>query len=132
MGYRSVVAIKIYGSKAVMVEFKKGYTELFLALEEEPLGMVNRMIGSYEFNGFNIPDEDEYDCGEYTLYAEDVKWYDEYPSVIFFDSIQKLAVRLGGNVELVRVGEDLTDCDYQCEGDDVEYRLAVTRLITGY
>lgn len=117
MGYRSQVAVVIYGDsrdaekyallKTLMnTTFKEAYTE---------------------FDG-NAEWHDDKHVLEFAM--EDVKWYDSYPDVKLFMAMLEDIVDLEGfNYEFLRIGEDANDIDDQHGGECVECILSVTRAI---
>ena len=117
MGYRSQVAVVIYGDsrdaekyallKTLMnTTFKEAYTE---------------------FDG-NAEWHDNKHVLEFAM--EDVKWYDSYPDVIQFTTMLEDIVDLGGfNYEFLRVGEDDGDVERHTGGENAEYILRVSREI---
>ena len=117
MGYRSQVAVVIYGDdrdaekyallKTLMnTTFKDVYTE-------------------FEANA-------EWHDGKRVLEfaMEDVKWYDGYGDVQkFMDMLDQIDKIEGFNYEFVRIGEDANDIDEQYGGNNCEHTLSVTRSI---
>ena len=125
MGYRSDVAIKIYGDDAnKMVEFETEYVKRFLQLPELEQKWMNDIFNDTpEANGFT-------DDG-FSFYVEQIKWYDDEVIVNFYDGLIDKAEELGLCAEFVRVGEDYNDTEANYIGDEVEYKLHVCRSITG-
>lgn len=115
MGYRSDVAVVIYGNhrdsqkyaliKTLMnTTFKEAYTE------------------------FDAEWHDDKHVLEFKM--EDVKWYDGYPDVDrFMTMLEEIGDIEGFNYEFIRVGEDANDIVAQEGGACVEYILSVTRSI---
>lgn len=128
MSYQSEVVIKVYGSTTVMLEFKKRYDVLFNDLDKKTQDTIHSWIGADDCNGF----DDVEDGGDYTFYADYINWSDMCPEVMFLNKVQQLAVTVGGNVEFARIGQKLADCEEITAGDNVEYRLRITRTLTGY
>jgi hypothetical protein len=123
MGYRSEVAIKVYGNEEKMVDFKKAYDEAYTKLPELEQGWINDCIKADARNGF---------CGGiFTFVAEDVKWYEEYVNVAFFTELLEKVDDLGVNSEFIRIGESDGDIETEYQGDDCEYYLGVIRMIDG-
>jgi hypothetical protein len=117
MGYRSQVAVVIYGDhrdpkkyellKTLMnTAFKDVYTEF------EANATWHDSKGVLEFA------------------MEDVKWYDSYSDVIAFNAMLVDIDKIEGfNYEFVRIGENADDIDEQYGGNNCEHTLSVTRKI---
>ena len=117
MGYRSQVAVVIYGDsrdaekyallKTLMnTTFKEAYTEF---------------DGCAEWH-------DNKHVLEFAM--EDVKWYDGYGDVkLFMGMLDGIGDIEGFNYEFIRIGEDANDVDDQNSGVCVEYILSVSRAI---
>ena len=124
MGYRSEVAIKVYGEEENMVGFKKAYDEALAKLPEVEQGFIDELMKDDDNNGFAD--------GIFTFHAEYIKWYvdSDYVGVNFFMSLLELVDDLGVNSEFVRIGEEYDDIETDYRGD-CEYMLGVTRMIDG-
>lgn len=124
MGYRSEVAIKVYGKEENMVGFKKAYDEALAQLPEVEQGYIDDLMRDNERNGF--------DDNVFTFHADYIKWYVgyDYVGVNFFMGLLELVDDLGVNSEFVRIGEDYEDIETDYRGD-CEYMLGVTRMIDG-
>lgn len=117
MGYRSDVAVVIYGDqrdpdkygalKVLMnTTFKKTYTEFETSAEWHDHKHV------LEFK------------------IDDVKWYESYLDVQdFMHMLREIEDLEGYNYEFMRVGEDTEDIETRHSGDDVDYVLRVNRSI---
>jgi hypothetical protein len=117
MGYRSQVAVVIYGDSRdpekyallktlINTTFKEAYTE---------------------FDGCAEWHDDKHVL-EFKM--EDVKWYDNHPEVrLFMDMLDDIGEIEGLNYEFVRIGEDANDVEDQNGGECVECILSVTRDI---
>jgi hypothetical protein len=117
MGYRSQVAVVIYGDqrdpekyallKTLMnTTFKEAYTE---------------------FDGNAEWHDDKYVL-EFKM--EDVKWYDNYSEVrLFMAMLDDIGEIEGFNYEFIRIGEDAKDIEDQQGGECGEYILSVSRSI---
>jgi hypothetical protein len=126
MGYRSEVAIMIYGTDEVMEEVKALYDTLYNALDadtKKSVDYLEYLMGNETTNGFSE--------GGFLFHAEDIKWYDGFSHIEFFKELFNQANDIGASGEFIRIGEDLDDIDTNYTGDDNEYRLGVTRLIDG-
>ena len=117
MGYRSQVAVVIYGDsrdaekyallKTLMnTTFKDAYTE---------------------FDG-NAEWHDDKHVLEFAM--EDVKWYDGYGDVkLFMGMLDGIGDIEGFNYEFMRLGEDENDIESMQGGECGEYILSVSRAI---
>jgi arabinogalactan endo-1,4-beta-galactosidase len=117
MGYRSQVAVVIYGDgrnsekyallKTLMnTTFKDAYTEF----ESNAEWHDNNHVLEFEM--------------------EDVKWYDGYGDVQkFMNMLDEIGDIEGFNYEFIRLGEDTNDVDEQYGGNDCEHILRVSRSI---
>ena len=117
MGYRSQVAVVIYGNnrdaekyallKTLMnTTFKEAYTE---------------------FDG-NAEWHDNKHVLEFAM--ENVKWYDGYGHVKHFMKMLEDIVDIEGfNYEFLRVGEDDGDVERHTGGENAKYILSVSREI---
>ena len=121
MGYRSDVAIAVYGKEAISVQAHVAAWKGELAEETRIWVEQNESIGS--------------DPCLYRLEFESVKWYETYQDVIqVMDLLNKLedreyASELVG--EFVRVGEEAGDSEHETFGrvDNCEYRYSVVSTI---
>jgi hypothetical protein len=124
MGYRSDVAITVYGDADAMVEFETEYVKKFLQLPELEQKWLNDIINAVpEANGFT---EDGY-----KFYVDHIKWYNDDDIVNFFEELITLAEETGLSAEFIRLGEEYDDNETRWYGDDCEYRLGVNRSISG-
>lgn len=123
MGYRSEVAIKIYGTEEEMAVVKAVYDKLYTGLDAETKETVDYLMGCSTTNGFS---------GDgFQFHADDIKWYDGYAHVEFFTDFFNDGDDSGASCEFIRIGEDNDDVECDYIGDDNEYRLGVTRTING-
>ena len=122
MGYRSEVAIMIYGTAEEMAVVKAVYDRLYSALDAETKETVDYVMGD-DNNGFSEEG--------FRFHAEDIKWYDGYAHIEFFKEFFNEGDDSGASCEFIRIGEAYDDIETDYIGDDNEYRLAVTRLIDG-
>lgn len=122
MGYRSEVAIMIYGTAEEMAVVKAVYDRLYSALDAETKETVDYVMGD-DNNGFSEEG--------FRFHAEDIKWYDGYAHIEFFKEFFNEGDDSGASCEFIRIGEEYDDIETDYIGDDNEYRLAVTRLIAG-
>jgi hypothetical protein len=121
MGYRSDVAIAIYGPEKAMVP-------LLAAERVNPDSAVNVDAQYTETR--------RYTRGGHPwvmLFAnfEHVKWYESFPDVIAWTQLVARAAETPDIcTEFVRVGENSTDIEETYTGDEVGYYLAVSCRIT--
>jgi hypothetical protein len=132
MGYRSDVAIKIYGNKEKLQKVRDFADAELIKLDDEQQGYVKDLINQSEEYLDRSLWEDEEDDESFFFFAQWIKWYDGYPSVDYFNSIFKKATEIGladkdqtesdllyG--EFVRIGEDSADNEedrFNTNGDD--------------
>ena len=134
MGYRSDVAIKIYGNKEKLQkvkDFADAELEKLTADDTESvLSLIESSTESLDRHVWDFDDEDE---ASFFLFVEWVKWYDGYPAVEYFNSIFAKAEEIGEADdtetddedklfgEFVRMGEDSDDNEerrFNTNGDD--------------
>jgi hypothetical protein len=127
MGYRSDVAIKVYGDKEGMLKFKKAYDEAYAELPEVEQGYIDDLMREEDVNGFI----DDGFTDSFTFYTQHIKWYDEYPNVKFFMDLLDRVEDFGINAEFVKIGEEDDDIETTHYGENVEYFLFVNRSIGG-
>lgn len=123
MGYRSEVAIKVYGDAENMASFNNAYAEAYSALSEEDQTYVNELMGEDVRNGWHD--------GIFTFHADYIKWYEGYGHIDFFTGLLEQVDDLGVNSEFIRIGEDHDDVVTEYQGDGGEYYLGVIRSIDG-
>jgi hypothetical protein len=121
MGYRSDVAIKIYGTTEQMVAVKAYYDQSYECLSDESKKSVEWIIHKHGFDDNN-----------FSLYVNNVKWYEEYNHIKFFINLYKKADHIGANVEFCRIGEDTEDCQVENYGDSNQYTMHIARTIDGF
>ena len=117
MGYRSDVAIAIYGEEDQMVAFiaasrlKEDFTEVFKECEIYPYQGGTHLMLSAQFDG--------------------VKWYDGYEDVDRWNKFVRLAEEHyeSINTEYVRVGEETDDNVHNYGGPDPEWHLGIRREV---
>ena len=125
MGYRSDVAIAIYGPEEVMVPF--------IAAERLKPGSVLSTCAEFikHFKHTQTyPFSVRAPCIGITAQFEDVKWYDSYPDVQAWQMLLSEASEVGDIcTEFVRVGEEPTDVDTDYHGDGCRYLLTTNTQI---
>jgi hypothetical protein len=125
MGYRSEVAIKIYGKERAMDAVNDFYQIKYAELSAEGKSDVDFFMSEDYKNGFN-------DRGKsFRFHVDSVKWYEDYEFVKFYTSIMAEAVKLGVSVEFIRIGEDSDDIEEMFLGDDNDYTMDIVRSIDG-
>lgn len=131
MGYRSDVAIKIYGNKEKLQQLKDKVDAELAKTSDELIDSVDSLIGSscetldrdlWEF------DDDE---SSFFFFAKRVKWYDRIiPEVDYFMYIYNTAKEMGESDEsimgeYVRIGEELDDYEkHSFNVEDSHLRIA--------
>jgi len=135
MGYRSDVAIQIYGGSnreealTKITELKQFIKESFDELSDPSKGDVNSLITQSEQDtgkDFWITVDG---VDELFFFASDVKWYEGFVDVDYFQAIVEKAGELDLNVEYIKIGEETDDIIMDFSGDDCEYRMSVNRSI---
>jgi len=123
MGYRSDVAIAIYGPEDAMVAMIAGQRlagESVLDIEKEYIEQTRYTSGGEPYLMLST-------------YQEGVKWYDSYPEVQawsdFLDTIADNYEETGIACEFVRIGEDPSDIEEKFVGD-VEFHVTVHRSVS--
>ena len=115
MGYRSDVAICVYGPKDTM-------TALVAAARIQGVMPVNAFGGLHMF---------DYDDSKHMIHAyyEDVKWYDGYKDVDTWHEFLGQAAEFDDlSTEFVRIGEDDADIEMEQQGD-CQWYLGTNRSV---
>ena len=125
MGYRSDVAIAIYGEEGQMTAFiaasrlKQNFAKIFEECE------------IYPYNSH--PYGDVPSTPHLMLLAQfnDVKWYDGYSDVDCWNKFAALAQEHDAfiNTEFVRAGEETDDNVHEQTGPNVEWHLGISREV---
>ena len=134
MGYRSDVAIKIYGNKEKLQKVKDFANAELAKLDDEQQSYVKDMINdSEEYLDRSLWEDDDEDDASFFFFTQWVKWYDGYPAVEYFNSIFAKAEEIGEEEdtetddedtlfgEFIRIGEDADDNEerrFNTNGDD--------------
>ena len=141
MGYRSDVAIKIYGNKAKLQKVKDfadaELEKLTADGTESVLSLIESSVESLDRHVWDFDDEDE---ASFFLFVEWVKWYDGYPAVEYFNSIFAKAEEIGEEEdtetddnkligECVRIGEDAADNEERRFNTNGEDQVTIRRSI---
>jgi hypothetical protein len=133
MGYRSDVAIKIYGNKEKILELKYIVEAELSKASDEFIEIVNDLINSscetVDRDLWEFDDDD----ASFLFFAEWVKWYDGIPEVDYFNYIYETAKKMGESDETligeyVRIGEELDDNVHEGFNDDYQ-QLTIRRSI---
>jgi hypothetical protein len=121
MGYRSDVAIAVYGPEEVVA----------------PFVTANRLLGDIDFGDVDIYQYTDGSVDKMCMVMvnfEDVKWYDSYKEVQEWEDFMKRAGRLAAteplNAEFVRVGEEAGDIEQIAYGESVQHYLGYVSRIT--
>ena len=125
MGYRSDVAIAIYGEEDQMVAFiaasrlNQNFAEIFKECE------------IYPYNSCTYGDVPSSPHLMLLAQFNDVKWYDGYSVVDCWNSFVSLAQDHDEfiNTEFVRAGEESDDNVHEQTGPNVEYHLGISREV---
>ena len=117
MGYRSQVAVVIYGDDRDPEKYALLKTLMNTTFKE-----------AYPEFESNAEWHDDKRVLEFAM--EDVKWYDSYSDVRkFMQMLNDLGDIEGFNYEFIRLGEDANDVDEQYGGNDCDHILRVSRSI---
>ncbi len=123
MGYRSDVTALIYPAGGEDNLLK--YDQLKLLMNTTFKDLFEDWGGEREFdNGWEWNDE----VRVLQFVATSVKWYDSYPEIQNFGEFLEKVRELEYEYEIVRVGEEDTDIEYDSTGDAQGY-LRVRREI---
>lgn len=126
MGYRSEVAIKIYGSESTMGLVEEKFKALFNEASNDTKDDIGWVMEDY---GWSAGGTTNPKC--FSVYKDCIKWYEDYGFVQFFTELMDYAEEAGANVEFVRVGEDSGDIECQRFGENVEYLIDYETKIVG-
>ncbi len=125
MGYRSEVAIKVYGTPEQNAAFKQRFEAEVEALEGADLQDAVDLylkVSDSEHKLFS-------DTG-FVFHIIGVKWYEENDHVEFFTDMMEIAENeLNMSGEFVRLGDDLDDNEFYQFGDDCQYSIRVSRSL---
>jgi hypothetical protein len=142
MGYRSDIAIKIYGNKEKVQKVKDFADAELIKLDDEQQENVRNLIAHSEENLDRSLWEDEEDEASFFFFAHCVKWYDGYPLVDYFKAIFKKAKEIGEEDtentddedsilygEYVRIGEDMDDNEEERFNTGMDDQVTIVRSI---
>jgi len=139
MGYRSDVAIKIYGNKEKVQKVKDFADAELIKLDDEQQENVRNLIAHSEENLDRSLWEDEEDEASFFFFAQWIKWYDGYPAVEYFNAIFKKAEEISKADEddedsilygeFVRIGEDSADNEEDRFNTNGEDQVTIRRSI---
>lgn len=132
MGYRSDLAVRIYGGKEDIEEFGLFYEQTFDKLSNEvQLDVLSLEEYSKQETGKDVWHTNEKGETEFFFVANSIKWYEGYPEVDFFEDMfnQPLWHVKDLNIEYIRIGEESNDIDEIYRGENNEYRMSVHRII---
>jgi hypothetical protein len=123
MGYRSEVAIKVYGDDESMSRFQTAYDTAYNACDQATMDEIDTWMRDGAKNGFadNV----------FTFHATQIKWYDDFLAVKFFDALMEMGEDAGASVEFIRIGDDYDDIESKYYGENCEWCLGVERFIDG-
>lgn len=126
MGYRSDVAIAIYGDSEKLNELKEFYENEVNQLDDDNKEYLVDLLDDSRVN----TEKELFSEDMFLFLADNVKWYDTYPIVILFNKLYTHAQTLSLTGEYVIIGEEFDDCEYDHFGDDCEYLLGIERTIS--
>ena len=126
MGYRSDVAVAIYGEEGQMAAFiaatrlQENVAEVFLECEIYP----------YLHTAFDSKNDTP--MVMLTAQLDGVRWYDGYADVARWNRFIVLAQDHDDhiNCEYARIGEENEDTEFQFNGPDVQFHLSISREIS--
>ncbi len=132
MGYRSDVTIIIYGGTEEVTAFVAGEK-----LAGKPKGCEFHPLDEpadvhyHERNVYTYGKDDESTMMEFNWW--DVKWYDSYPEVEWWDKLandfDETSEGTSLSMEVAIVGESVDDNRTDYYGNNPEYRLNISRAI---
>ena len=132
MGYRSDVSILIYGDTKDVVAFVAGEKLHGKPKESEFHPLDEPTTSGHERSTYTYGAKDEFTMMEFNWW--DVKWYDSYPEVAYWENLIGLFEDSFGttslSMELTLVGESIDDNRTEYMGTDCEYRMNISREIT--
>ena len=129
MGYRSDVAILIYGDTKEMISFVAGEK-----LKGKPKGsefhpLTEEENESHERHSYTYGNDGESMMLEFSWY--DVKWYESFPEVAWWTNLESVFdeafTKL--SMEVAVVGESVDDNTTNYYGSNPEYYLNISRAI---
>ena len=124
MGYRSDVAIKVYGYDEDNAKFKELFYQELDKLKPDVQDIVCDWLEHAHLTCPIFADTG------FAFYIADVKWYDDYEHVNFFMTMFRTAeVDLNMNGEYARIGDELADIEYTTFGDECDFRIEFNRTI---
>ena len=131
MGYRSEIAIKIYGSESVMELVQEKYREIFNEASTETKADISVVMedDGNTINGWITGGTTNPKC--FSVYQDSIKWYEDFGFVHFFTELMDYAEEAGANVEFIRIGEDAGDIEIHRFGDNLEYLIDYETRIVG-
>jgi hypothetical protein len=143
MGYRSDIAIKIYGNKEKLQKVKDFADAELIKLDDEQQENVRNLIAhSEEHLDRSLWDDEDEDEASFFFFVHCVKWYDGYPAVDYFNAIFKKAKEIGEKDtettddedsilygEYVRIGEDMDDNEEERFNTGMDDQVTIVRSI---
>ena len=127
MGYRSDVAIAIYGPEEIMVPFIAANR----MLDNSPLVTDKEYVDCYTFSTRTAVGGEMQKAYMINTKFESVKWYPNYPDVMSWTKLIADAQQVEGlNTEFIRVGEEDADVETEYHGEHCQYYLRVEHLIS--
>lgn len=131
MGYRSEIAIKIYGSESAMELVQEKYREIFNEASTETKDGIGWVIedAAKVINGWITGGTTNPKC--FSVYQDSIKWYEDSGYVQFFTELMDYAEEAGVYVEFIRIGEDAGDIEINRFGENLEYLIDYETRIVG-
>ena len=117
MGYRSDVTVLVYPGNS---------SQNLMEYDKLKLLMNTTFKDLFDEWGEHFSWDDKHRVLKFEI--ESVKWYDGYPDVQRFGEFLTVMNKLNYEYEIMRVGEDDTDIEYDSTGD-AEGFLSVSRTI---
>jgi hypothetical protein len=115
MGYRSDVAVAIYGDDRSPEKYE-----------------TLKLLMNTTFKDVNDENDADWHDSKCVLMfqARDVKWYESYPEVSrFMKMLDEIGELEGFNYEFLRIGEDDDDIERKIGGENCDCILSVSRAI---
>lgn len=119
MGYRSEVAMAIYGDPEVMNDIFAYFDEEFEKISDDDKDFIK--------DGISVSNN------KIIVHYDSIKWYDDRDFVKFFNGVWSYAESFdadGINGEYIIIGEALDDIEEKSFGNDRKWYIDLTRSIT--
>ena len=126
MGYRSDVAIVIYGDTDDVIAFVAGEK-----LKDRPKGTQYHPMEEDTQEGYHEREMYPINDGKETVLEWNwwsTKWYDSYPETVYWENLASVwedAFKNSMCMEIARTGENTDDFEVNYYGNHVEYALSI-------